>query len=115
MKLRDFYENMKDILDSNIKVYNKDYIQLHEGNVASLETLSDDVLDVTIQKTHIGSDKTFNIVLCSFEKEYTIDEITDMFNKMGVNVKNTDGSYRTTFDVLADIGEVLSKTKEELE
>lgn len=115
MKLRDFYENAKDTLSAIIKIYNKDYIEIHEGNITTLETLEDVILDTEINNIYTDYDYTFTIVLDSFDKDYTLEEMEDMLSKMGVRVKNEDGSYRETFDVLADMGEAMNKIKEELE
>lgn len=115
MKLRDFYENEKDILSAIIKIYNKDYIEIHEGNITTLETLEDVILDTEINNIYTDYDYTFTIVLDSFDKDYTLEEMEDMLSKMGVRVKNEDGSYRETFDVLADMGEAMNKIKEELD
>ena len=114
MKLRDFYENTKDTLSAIIKIYNKDYIEIHEGNITTLEVLEDVILDTEINDMYIGYDYTLAIVLDSFDKDYTLKEMEDMLSKMGVRVKNADGSYRETFDVLADMGEAMTKIKEEL-
>lgn len=114
MKLRDFYENTKDTLSAIIKIYNKDYIEIHEGNITTLETLEDVILDTEINNIYTDCDYTFTIVLDSFDKDYTLEEMEDMLSKMGVHVKNEDGSYRETFDVLADMGEAMTKIKEEL-
>lgn len=114
MKLRDFYENAKDTLSAIIKIYNKDYIEIHEGNITTLETLEDVILDTEINNIYTDCDYTFTIVLDSFDKDYTLEEMEDMLSKMGVRVKNEDGSYRETFDVLADMGEAMTKIKEEL-
>ena len=114
MKLRDFYENEKDILSAIIKIYNKDYIEIHEGNITTLETLEDVILDTEINDMYIGYDYTLAIVLNSFDKDYALEEMEDMLSKMGVRVKNADGSYRKTMDVLADMGEAMTKIKEEL-
>lgn len=115
MKLRDFYENTKDTLSAIIKIYNKDYIEIHEGNITTLETLEDAILDTEINNIYTDYDYTFTIVLDSFDKDYTLEEMEDMLSKMGVHVKNEDGSYRETFDVLADMGEAMNKIKEELD
>lgn len=115
MKLRDFYKNTKDTLSAIIKIYNKDYIEIHEGNITSLETLEDVILDTEINDMYIGYDYTLAIVLDSFDKDYALEEMEDMLSKMGVRVKNADGSYRETFDVLADMGEAMNKIKEELD
>ena len=115
MKLRDFYKNTKDTLSAIIKIYNKDYIEIHEGNITSLEALEDVILDTEINNMYIDYDYTFTIVLDSFDKDYTLEEMEDMLSKMGVHVKNEDGSYRETFDVLADMGEAMNKIKEELD
>ena len=114
MKLRDFYENTKDTLSAIIKIHNKDYIEIHEGNITTLEALEDVILDAEINNMYIGYDYTLVIVLDSFDKDYTLKEMEDMLSKMGVRVKNADGSYRETFDVLADMGEAMTKIKEEL-
>ena len=114
MKLRDFYENTKDTLSAIIKIHNKDYIEIHEGNITTLEALEDVILDAEINNMYIGYDYTLAIVLDSFDKDYTLKEMEDMLSKMGVRVKNADGSYRETFDVLADMGEAMTKIKEEL-
>lgn len=114
MKLRDFYENEKGTLSAIIKIYNKDYIEIHEGNITTLETLEDVILDTEINNIYTDCDYTFTIVLDSFDKDYTLEEMEDMLSKMGVRVKNEDGSYRETFDVLADMGEAMTKIKEEL-
>ena len=114
MKLRDFYENTKNTLSAIIKIYNKDYIEIHEGNITTLEVLEDVILDTEINDMYIGYDYTLAIVLDSFDKDYTLKEMEDMLSKMGVCVKNADGSYRATFDVLADMGEAMTKIKEEL-
>lgn len=114
MKLRDFYENAKDTLSAIIKIYNKDYIEIHEGNITTLETLEDIILDTEINDMYIGYDYTLAIVLDSFDKDYALEEMEDMLSKMGVRVKNADGSYRKTMDVLADVGEAMTKIKEEL-
>lgn len=114
MKLRDFYENAKDTLSAIIKIYNKDYIEIHEGNITTLETLEDIILDTEINDMYIGYDYTLAIVLDSFDKDYALEEMEDMLSKMGVRVKNADGSYRKTMDVLADVGEAMNKIKEEL-
>lgn len=115
MKLRDFYENEKDTLSAIIKIYNKDYIEIHEGNITTLETLEDVILDTEINNIYTDYDYTFTIVLDSFDKDYSLEEMEDMLSKMGVRVKNEDGSYRETFDVLADMGEAMTKIKEELD
>ena len=115
MKLRDFYENTKDTLSSIIKIYNKNYIEIHEGNITTLETLEDAILDTEINNMYTDDDCTFAIVLDTFDKDYTLEEMEDMLSKMGVRVKNADGSYRATFDVLADMGEAMTKIKEELD
>ena len=115
MKLRDFYENTKDTLSAIIKIHNKDYIEIHEGNITTLEALEDVILDAEINNMYIGYDYTLVIVLDSFDKDYTLKEMEDMLSKMGVRVKNADGSYRETFDVLADMGEAMTKIKEELD
>ena len=115
MKLRDFYENEKDTLSAIIKIYNKDYIEIHEGNITTLETLENAILDTEINNIYTDYDYTFTIVLDSFDKDYTLEEMEDMLSKMGVHVKNEDGSYRETFDVLADMGETMNKIKEELD
>lgn len=115
MKLRDFYENTKDTLSSIIKIYNKDYIEIHEGNITTLETLEDVILDTEINNMYTDYDYTFTIVLDSFDKDYTLKEMEDMLSKMGVRVKNADGSYRKTMDVLLDMGEAMNKIKEELD
>lgn len=114
MKLRDFYKNTKDTLSAIIKIYNKDYIEIHEGNITTLEALEDVILDTEINNIYTDCDYTFTIVLDSFDKDYTLEEMEDMLSKMGVRVKNEDGSYRETFDVLADMGEAMTKIKEEL-
>ena len=114
MKLRDFYENTKDTLNAIIKIYNKDYIEIHEGNIITLEALEDVILDTEINDMYIGYDYTLAIVLDSFDKDYALEEMEDMLSKMGVRVKNADGSYRETFDVLADMGEAMTKIKGEL-
>ena len=114
MKLRDFYKNTKDTLSAIIKIYNKDYIEIHEGNITTLEALEDVILDTEIYSMYIDYDYTLAIVLDSFDKDYTLEEMEDMLSKMGVRVKNADGSYRETFDVLADMGEAMNKIKEEL-
>ena len=114
MKLRDFYENIKDTLSAIIKIYNKDYIEIHEGNITTLETLEDVILDTEINDMYIGYDYTLAIVLDSFDKDCTLEEMEDMLSKMGVRVKNADGSYRATIDVLLDMGEAMTKIKEEL-
>ena len=114
MKLRDFYENTKDTLSSIIKIYNKDYIEIHEGNITTLETLEDVILDTEINNMYTDYDYTFTIVLDSFDKDYALEEMEDMLSKMGVHVKNSDGSYRKTMDVLAGMGEAMTKIKEEL-
>lgn len=114
MKLRDFYKHTKDTLSAIIKIYNKDYIEIHEGNITTLEALEDVILDTEINNIYTDCDYTFTIVLDSFDKDYTLEEMEDMLSKMGVRVKNEDGSYRETFDVLADMGEAMTKIKEEL-
>ena len=114
MKLRDFYENTKDTLSAIIKIHNKDYIEIHEGNITTLEALEDVILDAEINNMYIGYDYTLAIVLDSFDKDYALEEMEDMLSKMGVRVKNADGSYRETFDVLADMGKVMIKIKEVL-
>lgn len=114
MKLRDFYENTKDTLSAIIKIHNKDYIEIHEGNITTLEALEDVILDTEIYSMYIDYDYTLAIVLDSFDKDYTLEEMEDMLSKMGVRVKNADGSYRATMDVLLDMGEAMNKIKEEL-
>lgn len=114
MKLRDFYENTKDTLSAIIKIHNKDYIEIHEGNITTLEALEDVILDTEIYSMYIDYDYTLAIVLDSFDKNYALEEMEDMLSKMGVRVKNADGSYRKTMDVLADMGEAMTKIKEEL-
>ena len=88
---------------------------MHEGNITTLEALEDVILDTEINDMYIGYDYTLAIVLDSFDKDYALEEMEDMLSKMGVRVKNADGSYRETFDVLADMGEAMTKIKGELD
>lgn len=44
------------------------------------------------------------------EDEMNVEKATDFLKKLGIQVKTEYGNYRTTYDVLRDIGDAMSRT-----
>ena len=113
MKLRDFYEEMKDIFNGTVRIYDSGYTKIHQGDIQTLEILSDNILYTKIDKVYVNYYGILCIVLCSSEnkQENTIDEFENKLSEMGIVLRNEDGSYRSVLDVFLDISKIWSKTK----
>lgn len=45
----------------------------------------------------------------TMSKEINIDEVITAFTKLGIQVKNPDGSFKSWFDILNEMSEVWNK------